>query len=83
MSGEISIRWNAMKLYNGWRSVYLQLTIGRRSWFVSRWDTARVRPAGVVVCPSASTTSRTRTIDLHRGALMTWYAGARRLQVHA
>ena len=55
--------FNSMRLYNGRRSVYLSVTLGRRTWFVSRWDTVRVLP-------------KVRNVDLYRGAVMTWYAGA-------
>lgn len=62
MNLEFRITLTTMRLYNGRRSVYASITLGRRSWFVSRWDTARVaRKAGHV--------------DLWRGPLMTWYAG--------
>ena len=53
---------NVMQLYNGRRSFYGHLKIGRRTWFVSRWDTDRV-------------TLKPGSIDLWRGPVMTWYAG--------
>jgi hypothetical protein len=53
---------SVMKLYNGRRSVYAMLRIGRRYVFLSRWDTARV-------------TLKPKQIDIHRGPEMTWYAG--------
>jgi hypothetical protein len=61
MSGELSVRVNVMRLYNGRRSFYLAITIGRRRYWVSRWDTDRVRP--------------TDGAWQRRGEVMTWYGG--------
>jgi hypothetical protein len=50
-------------LYNGRRSFYASIGIGKRTIFLSRWDTARVdaRKRG--------------TVQISRGPIMTWYAG--------
>lgn len=38
---EFGLRINAMTLYNGHRSFYASLTIGRRWVWVQRWDVER------------------------------------------
>lgn len=50
------------KLYNGRRSFFAVIQLGRRSYWLQRWDTARVDPK-----PNA--------VILHRGKVMTWNAG--------
>lgn len=57
------INITSMKLYNGRRSFYLRIDLGRSSVFLSRWDTERVLP-------------KPKQIDLYRGPIMTWYVGA-------
>lgn len=59
---EFGVRATISRLYNGRRSVYVSLQLGRRSWFLSRWDTARV-------------TLKPAEINIWRGPVMTWYAG--------
>jgi hypothetical protein len=64
MTVELALRLNIMRLYNGRRSFYASLTIGRRRFFVSRWDSVRVHP---IPLPGQFT--------IHRGPVMTWYGG--------
>lgn len=52
-------------LYNGRRSFYASLTLCSRSWFLSRWDSVRVRPSIYIK----------RQADIWRGPVMTWYRG--------
>ena len=60
---EFCVNVNTMRLYNGRRSFYLRVKIGRSSIFLSRWDSVRVLP-------------KPKQIDLYRGSVMTWYVGA-------
>lgn len=51
---------NVSMLYNGRRCLYASITLGRRTWWIQRWDGAR--QPGRVACPLA------------RG-IMTWNVG--------
>jgi hypothetical protein len=53
---------------NGRRTWYGSVTIGRRTWFVSRWDTIRVRPY--------QGSSQRRNYMIHVGPIMSWYCGS-------
>lgn len=62
MEFRIAATLSILRLYNGRLSLYASLTVGRRHWFVSRWDSVRVLP-------------QPGTRELWRGPEMTWYAG--------
>jgi hypothetical protein len=66
MTARLELGVSIMRLYNGRRSLYASLTIGRRTWFISRWDSVRVLP-------------KAYTFDIYRGPEMCWYAGTWRL----
>lgn len=59
----ICLELSVMRLYNGRRSAWGAITIGRWCWWVSRWDTARVK-GGVGAWQ-------------WRRPEMTWYGGRR------
>lgn len=66
-----SISLTTGRLYNGHRSLYAKVEIGRRTWWISRWDTARVA--------IASGANRREQHLWSRGG-MTWYCGVRTLE---
>ncbi len=57
-----SIEFSGMRLYNGKLSVWASIKLNKRTFFLSRWDTARVD-------------HKPRTFFLSRRSLMTWYVG--------
>ena len=63
---DFRIQISARRIYNGRWSVFAALTIGRVTWWIQRWDTARI-------------SAKPRTIVLWRGtsgwAPMTWNCG--------
>lgn len=62
MDLDFRITGRTSTLYTGRRSFYASIGIGKRTIFLSRWDTARVDPA--------------KHWQIRRGPIMTWYAGS-------
>lgn len=58
----LAIDVSSMRLYNGRLSLYLSVTVWQTTFFLSRWDSDRVR-------------AKPLQFDLWRGPIMCWYVG--------
>lgn len=59
----LEMKLHTMRLDNGRLSLYAAVTVGKTTYFISRWDTARV-------------TLKRRQHNLYRGESMTLYCGS-------